>query len=921
MSIIRGLKNLLSTGGNGGSAANSNDDRKKQKALKNLKRVEDPLDKWDIFSHIGDGAFSKVYKAQQKRSGLEAALKQVEISDEAQLEDYSVEISILLECKHENIVMLHDSYLYDGKLWMFLEFCGGGAVDSIMLNLERALNEAQIKSVCREMCRGLEFLHQNNIIHRDLKAGNVLLTITGQVKLADFGVSARNENNRQQRNTFIGTPYWMAPEVITCETIKNQFYDYKADIWSLGITLIEFSQMEPPNHEIHPARVILKIQKSDPPTLMKPSSWSKEFNEIIAKCLVKDPSRRLSATELLQNPFLTGVVDNLAVKQLLREVTAEVTVEEVVDDTDVEVSSINDSGSTDLDIMPISPVSPEIKIDFKLADGYATELLDAIIEDVLLSNHKEPSIPSVVLASIMDTINNIPDFNSLERTQALVLSGEEFEKAVAILVEEIINEVILSTSRKPSAASVVLEVIMEFINGPGGQKSAQNGTPSGLVASLETKQAAKEAAEIRSSYKKTLTKTRKFVDSDGRTVTTKTLVVIEPGEETKQAERDIRNADLRELKQQQKLESRQLQEFDAKAFSIQNELLAKFEKDKQNLLKIYENEADTFGRQMKLRIDKVQEKHAFDTKALMKKLKLDQERELKQFQEAQKQEMKTFKSGKKKDFLRQKKEEKQMEQTEKERKFIEEQQRNYEIALQRFADQQRQNVAMLERQILEQQQQQARVREGGLWELEEVQLSNRQMLLRRQLKDRLILQRHQILMKHEQEAIQMNRFNQHLVDQMLNRHVVEKKRLPKLLKAESKQRIETLKKALRSGKSKMTLEQFEEEEKRKTKDDQEKVEMKMKQEWNKLQAERQLRLKETELTQAGKLKILVDQEAEEVQELDVKCAAEMNDWRSELSLRKQKLEEEFQLQLNTQQNFYSSTAGVSSPVETAAGSL
>lgn len=170
---------------------------------------------------------------------------------------------------------------------MLIEYCDGGALDSIMVELEKPLTEPQIAYVCKHMTEGLSFLHKNKIIHRDLKAGNVLLTMDGGVKLADFGVSAKNKHTLQKHDTFIGTPYWMAPELVLCETFRDNPYDYKVDIWSLGITLIEFAQMEPPNSEMSPMRVLLKIQKSEPPKLDQPSRWSKEFNEFLAKSLIK----------------------------------------------------------------------------------------------------------------------------------------------------------------------------------------------------------------------------------------------------------------------------------------------------------------------------------------------------------------------------------------------------------------------------------------------------------------------------------------------------------------------------------------------------------------------------------------------------------------------------------------------------------
>lgn len=154
---------------------------------------------------------------------------------------------------------------------------------------------------------------------------------------ADFGVSAKNKSTLQKHDTFIGTPYWMAPEVVLCETFRDNPYDYKVDIWSMGITLIEFAQMEPPNHEMSPMRVLLKIQKSDPPKLEQPSKWTKDFNDFIAKCLIKDPQKRPTCDELLKYPFISGTLDAKPIRDLLLEYKAEVVEEELTDD-DPEVS-------------------------------------------------------------------------------------------------------------------------------------------------------------------------------------------------------------------------------------------------------------------------------------------------------------------------------------------------------------------------------------------------------------------------------------------------------------------------------------------------------------------------------------------------------------------------------------------------------
>ncbi|XP_077093169.1 STE20-like serine/threonine-protein kinase isoform X5 [Siphateles boraxobius] len=239
-----------------------------------------------------------------------------------------VEIEILASCDHHYIVKLLDAFYYESKLWIFIEFCAGGAVDAVMLELERPLTEPQIRVVCKQTLEALVYLHENKIIHRDLKAGNILFTSDGDIKLADFGVSAKNTKTLQRRDSFIGTPYWMAPEVVMCETSKDRPYDYKADIWSLGVTLIELAQIEPPNHEMNPMRVLLKIAKSEPPTLAAPSRWSPEFSDFLRKALDKNVDNRLSALQLLQHPFVSNVEDSKPLRELIAEAKAEV-VEEI----------------------------------------------------------------------------------------------------------------------------------------------------------------------------------------------------------------------------------------------------------------------------------------------------------------------------------------------------------------------------------------------------------------------------------------------------------------------------------------------------------------------------------------------------------------------------------------------------------------
>uniref|UniRef100_A0A8B9RJE0 non-specific serine/threonine protein kinase n=1 Tax=Astyanax mexicanus TaxID=7994 RepID=A0A8B9RJE0_ASTMX len=250
-------------------------EKKRVRQYEHLKRDVDPRESWETLGELGDGAFGKVYKAQNRVSGVMGAVKVMEVRSEEQLEDYITEINILAECRHAHIISLLEAVYFEGWLWILIEFCPGGALDDIML--------------------------------------------------ADFGVSAKNDNTLQRRATFIGTPYWMAPEVIMCETSKDTPYSSKADIWSLGITLIEAAEMEPPHHSLNPMRVLLKITKSPPPTLTHPRRWSSHFQDFLRRALQKNPESRWGAQQLLAHPFAYAGRDGRALKELIAEAKAEVT--------------------------------------------------------------------------------------------------------------------------------------------------------------------------------------------------------------------------------------------------------------------------------------------------------------------------------------------------------------------------------------------------------------------------------------------------------------------------------------------------------------------------------------------------------------------------------------------------------------------
>ncbi|NXO54423.1 MYO3A protein, partial [Aramus guarauna] len=362
----------------------------------------DPSDTWEIIETIGKGTYGKVFKVLNKKNGSKAAVKILDPVHDID-EEIEAEYNILKALSdHPNVVKFYGMYykkdVKNGdQLWLVLELCNGGSVTDLVkgfLKRGERMNELIIAYILREALMGLQHLHENKTIHRDIKGNNILLTTEGGVKLVDFGVSAQLTSTRLRRNTSVGTPFWMAPEVIACEQQLDSSYDARCDAWSLGITAIELGDGDPPLADLHPMRALFKIPRNPPPTLQQPELWSPEFNDFINKCLTKDYEKRPTVSSLLQHDFIKQIEgkENVLQRQLMEfiDVHQQMGVTEKARFERIHTKKGNYSKSLvsnqeEVDDLATLEVLDENTVTEQLQKGYAKDQIYTYVGDILIA--------------------------------------------------------------------------------------------------------------------------------------------------------------------------------------------------------------------------------------------------------------------------------------------------------------------------------------------------------------------------------------------------------------------------------------------------------------------------------------------------------------------------------------------------------
>uniref|UniRef100_A0A8I3W5T4 non-specific serine/threonine protein kinase n=1 Tax=Callithrix jacchus TaxID=9483 RepID=A0A8I3W5T4_CALJA len=859
-------------------------EKRKSREYEHVRRDLDPNEVWEIVGELGDGAFGKVYKAKNKETGALAAAKVIETKSEEELEDYIVEIEILATCDHPYIVKLLGAYYHNGKLWIMIEFCPGGAVDAIMLELDRGLTEPQIQVVCRQMLEALNFLHSKRIIHRDLKAGNVLMTLEGDIRLADFGVSAKNLKTLQKRDSFIGTPYWSV-----------EFRDF------LKIALDK-------NPETRPSAA----QLLEHPFVSSVTS-NKALRELVAEA-------KAEVMEEIEDGRDEGEEEDT--------VEAASTMENHTQNSS-EVSPLRLNTDKPLKESPSTPLAPSQPQDSvngpcrqPSGDG---SLQTTSPPDVAPGNENGLAVPVPLRKSrpmSMDArIQVAQEKQVAEQGEDRSPAANRSQKASqsrpnSSALETLGGEKLTNGSLEPPAQAA-----------PGPPKgdsdcgslctseSMDFGTNLSADLSLNKEMGSLSIKDPK-LHNKTLKRTRKFV-VDGVEVSITTSKIISEDEKKDEEMRFLRRQELRELRLLQKEEHRNQTQLSNKHELQLEQMHKRFEQEINSKKKFFDTELENLERQQKQQVEKMEQDHAVRRREEAKRIRLEQDRDYARFQEQLKLMKKEVKNEveklprqQRKESMKQKMEEHTQKKQLLDRDFVAKQKEDLELAMKKLTADNRREICDKERECLMRKQELLRDREAALWEMEEHQLQERHQLVKQQLKDQYFLQRHELLRKHEKELEQMQRYNQRMIEQLKVRQQQEKARLPKIQRSEGKTRMAMYKKSLHingagsAAEQREKIKQFSQQEEKRQKSERLQQQQKHENQMRDMLAQCESNVSELQQLQNEKCHLLVEHETQKLKALDESHNQNLKEWRDKLRPRKKALEEDLNQKKREQEMFF-----------------
>ncbi|XP_023601228.1 serine/threonine-protein kinase 10 [Myotis lucifugus] len=765
-----------------------------------------------------------------------------------------------------------------------IEFCPGGAVDAIMLELDRGLTEPQIQVVCRQMLEALHFLHGKKIIHRDLKAGNVLMTLEGDIRLADFGVSAKNLKTLQKRDSFIGTPYWTV------------FWIVAATLWQASGTA--------------------------------------------AGCGPEPLGGRLS------HPFVSGVTSNKALRELVAEAKAEV-MEEIEDGreegeeedsvdatsplgdhtrTSSEVSQVSLDANKPLQEPPVTPVPPSQPQDRE--NGPSLPSGDSSLQttkppDVAAGNENGLAVPVPLRKSrpvSMGASIQVP-----EEKQGADQAGDLSPTA---------NRPRKTSQSRPVSSALETLGSEKLANGslelPAPASPSKRDSDCGSLSTSESMDYSTSLSadlslnretgslSIKDSrlHNKTLKRTRKFV-VDGVEVSITTSKIISEDEKKDEEMRFLRRQELRELRLLQKEEHRNQNQLSRKHELQLEQMHKRFEQEINAKKKFFDTELENLERQQKQQVEKMEQDHAVRRRDEAKRIRLEQERDYTRFQEQLKLMKKEVKNEveklprqQRKESMKQKMEEHAQKKQHLDRDFLAKQKEDLELAMKKITADNRREICDKERECLTRKQELLRDREAALWDMEEHHLQERHQLVKQQLKDQYFLQRHELVRKHEKEREQMQRYNQRMVEQLKVRQQQEKARLPKIQRSEGKTRMAMYKKSLHisgagsAAEQREKIKQFSQQEEKRQKAERLQQQQKHENQMRDMAAQCESNMSELQQLQNEKCHLLVEHETQKLKALDESHNQNLKEWRDRLRPRKKALEEDLNQKKREQEMFF-----------------